>query len=153
MVGLRQTEDAVQEIFLELWRCAYRFDPGRASESTFVAMVARRRLIDRRRRLAREAEISFTPIEDLHLTDRAVENDRIGTQDEAARAAAALGTLRPEQQQVLRLSVFQGLSHQHIAESLQIPLGTVKTHIRRGLMRIRELLQTGGVSRSEGVSS
>ena len=57
-----------------------------------------------------------------------------------AAAARALETLRPDQQRVLRLSIYQGLSHEKIAESTGIPLGTVKTHVRRGLIRLREIL-------------
>ncbi len=60
--------------------------------------------------------------------------------EEAARAVAAIRELRPDQQAVLKLSVYEGWSHQRIAEELKMPLGTVKTHARRGLQRVREML-------------
>ncbi len=133
-----ESEDAVQDIFLDVWRSSARFDPSVASEATFVAMIARRRLIDRRRKAARhqppvEFDERFSPLDHQCLRE-------FDVADQAASAAAALETLRPEQQRVLRLSIFQGLSHERIAESTGLPLGTVKTHVRRGLIRLRELL-------------
>ena len=59
---------------------------------------------------------------------------------EAEQAAEAMRTLRPEQQQVLRLSIVEGMSHQEISEATGLPLGTVKTHARRGLLQVRELM-------------
>lgn len=140
--GAAECEDAVQEIFLDVWKSAGRFDPSVASEATFIAMIARRRLIDRRRRLSRRPEAAeftdrMSPVENECLRDFEVS-------EQAAAAAAALETLRPEQQRVLRLSIFQGLSHERIAESTGLPLGTVKTHVRRGLIRLREILTQGG---------
>lgn len=130
-------EDAVQEVFMELWRSAGRFDERIASEPTFVAMIARRRLIDRRRKALREkARETSAEVE-------AVEPSRqpsIEVGEEARRAAEAMQTLSPEQQRVLRLSIYQGLSHERIAASTGLPLGTVKTHIRRGLIQIRKAL-------------
>src|SRR5438105_2322200 len=61
--------------------------------------------------------------------------------DEARRARAALGQLRPEQRRVLELAIDRGLTHEEIARTTGLPLGTVKTHARRGLIRLRELLQ------------
>ena len=133
-------EDAVQEIFIDLWKSAARFDPGIASETAFIAMIARRRLIDRRRR--RQVRPAGQSIEDAHeqLPEWCTGLRSVETRDEAARAAAALRSLRPEVREVLELSIHQGLSHQEIADRTGAPLGTVKTHARRGLMRIRELL-------------
>jgi RNA polymerase sigma-70 factor (ECF subfamily) len=63
---------------------------------------------------------------------------------EAQQAAEAMRNLRPEQQQVLRLSIIQGMSHQEISEATGMPLGTVKTHARRGILQVREYLGLGG---------
>lgn len=134
-------EDAVQEVFIELWKNASRFDPTIASEKTFVAMIARRRLIDRRRRDARRLESDAVAIEDVTFTTEGEDGSRIELEDEAARAAAVLETFKPEQQTVLKLAVCCGWSHQLVAERLGLPLGTVKTHVRRGLLRIREELE------------
>jgi RNA polymerase sigma-70 factor (ECF subfamily) len=63
---------------------------------------------------------------------------------EAKQAAEAMNALRPEQRRVLQLSIYQGMSHQEIADAMGMPVGTVKSHARRGLMQIREVLGVGG---------
>jgi RNA polymerase sigma-70 factor, ECF subfamily len=127
-------EDAVQEIFLDLWKSAARFDPSIASETAFVATIARRRLIDRRRTRGRRP--ATEPISEV-VPDRATTPD---TCAEASQAARALERLRPEQRQVIVLSTYAGMSHGEIAERTGMPLGTVKAHARRGLMSIRAAL-------------
>ena len=129
-------EDAVQDVFIELWKNAARFDPQRASEPTYVTMIARRRLIDRKRRSAR-----VPAAQPLAEEPRAVERtERFEVEDEAARATAALNELRDEERWVIQLAVYNGLTHEEIAAATGLPVGTVKTHIRRGLMRVRERL-------------
>lgn len=134
-------EDAVQEVFIELWKHASRFDPTVASETTFVAMIARRRLIDIRRRMARRPADGGVPVEDLSL-EAPGRIAQAEINDDAAQAAAAMELLRPDQRRVLRLAVCEGWPHQVIADRLGMPLGTVKTHVRRGLIKIREELDT-----------
>lgn len=136
--GADEAEDAVQEIFLDLWRSAARFDPAVASETTFVALIARRRLVDRRRRSKRAPQTESladapTPIELGAAT-------RVEDCAEASIAAQALAQLRPEQRLVLVLSTCHGLTYEEIATAVQMPLGTVKAHARRGLLRVREIL-------------
>jgi RNA polymerase sigma-70 factor (ECF subfamily) len=141
-------EDAVQEIFIDIWKNAARFDAALASETTFVAMIARRRLIDRIRKVTRQPNIdSFEDIlvEPSESSDRKIQ---IGV--EARQAAEALKELRSEQRQILHLSIIQGFSHQEIADALEMPLGTVKTHARRGLLRVREIL---GLENKQEVSA
>ncbi|HNO78307.1 MAG TPA: sigma-70 family RNA polymerase sigma factor [Phycisphaerae bacterium] len=135
-----EAEDAVQEVFIEIWKNAARFDPTVASETTFVAMIARRRLIDRRRRDARRPVNESTPVDELSIPSPNT-LDEIDIRDEAAHAASALGRLKPDQRRVLKLAVCQGWPHQLIADRLGMPLGTVKTHVRRGLIKLREELQ------------
>ncbi|MBL9118451.1 MAG: sigma-70 family RNA polymerase sigma factor [Phycisphaerae bacterium] len=138
-------EDAVQEIFAELWRVADRFDPAIASARSFVATIARRRLIDRgrvRQRMNRDAQgtlpeevggFGATPLERL-------------ARDERARTAMQeFGRLRSEQQKVIRLAVHEDWTHERIAEHLAMPVGTVKTHLRRGLLQLRDRLTARGV--------
>lgn len=139
-----EAEDAVQEIFLDVWKSAPRYDPAVASEATFIAMIARRRLIDRRRRASRQPDAE-TIARNLPQIEQ-VPGRQTELTEEAGTAARALESLRPEQQRVLRLSIYQGLSHEKIAEATGLPLGTVKTHVRRGLIRIREILSGSGAS-------
>lgn len=137
-----EAEDAVQEIFAEIWRNGAKFDPGIASDTAFIATIARRRLIDRRRRLGGRPQPQ-TIIADEALPPATAE-PKAELGEEATKAAKALQLLSPEQQRVLRLSVYEGLSHESIARSTGLPLGTVKTHARRGLMRLREMLNGNG---------
>ena len=141
--GDADAEDAVQEIFVNLWRSADRFDPAVASEATFVAMIARRRLIDRNR--ARSRQVAAEAIQNAADTTASGASAGLET-DEADRAARALTSLSTEQQRVLRLSVYRGLSHEQISQATGLPLGTVKTHIRRGLIKVRELLDRAPVA-------
>ncbi len=137
-----EAEDAVQEIFIDVWRSAGRFDPSIASETTFIAMIARRRLIDRGRRRARRPEVAAIP-ETIESDGPAFDPAEV---EEAAKAAlSAMERLRPEQRKVLELSIQFGRSHEQIAGTTGLPLGTVKTHARRGLIRLREILAEEGI--------
>jgi RNA polymerase sigma factor (sigma-70 family) len=133
---LADAEDAVQEIFLDLWKSAARFDPSIASEATFIAMIARRRLIDRRRTRRRRPETEQLP----ELPAIASDSMQPDATTEARKAARALDQLRPEQRQVIVLSTCHGMSHGEISAQTGMPLGTVKAHARRGLMMIRAAL-------------
>jgi len=131
-------EDAVQEIFVDVWKNAGRFDETKSSETTFIAMIARRRLIDKIRYSTRR--ISADSLDDVLLEPFTRADKTLEISVEAEQAAEAMRKLRPEQQQVLRLSIVQGMSHQEISQATGMPLGTVKTHARRGLLHVRELM-------------
>jgi RNA polymerase sigma-70 factor (ECF subfamily) len=139
-------EDAVQEIFIDLWKSAARFDASIASETTFVAMIARRRLIDRGRRKMRRPEV---PQIAETVEDRRDRVDGTELSEQQRLAQRAFEQLRPEQQQVLQLAIHHGCSHEQIATATGMPLGTVKTHARRGLIKIRLLLEQQGVLSTE----
>lgn len=148
-----EAEDAVQEVFIGLWKNAARYDPSVASETTFITMIARRRLIDRWRKTGRRPNGDAADVDDVPIHAEADEHHPVELAEEAARATEAIKQLRPEQQEVLNLAVCQGWSHQLIADRLCLPLGTVKTHVRRGLMRVRELLEAdAGTGPEEAVS-
>jgi RNA polymerase sigma factor (sigma-70 family) len=139
--SVTDAEDAVQEIFVDLWRSAPRYDHSVSSEVTFVAMIARRRLIDRRRRRQRRPDTE--PLPEGAGMFAGPEHAQMELCGEAAIASKAIAELRPEQREVLILSTYHGLSHEEISEALGMPLGTVKAHARRGLLRVRELLLSG----------
>jgi RNA polymerase sigma-70 factor (ECF subfamily) len=138
-------EDAVQEIFIDIWKNAGRFDDTQASEATFIAMIAKRRLIDRIRFMKRR--IVPESIEDMLSEPAGRDLDKMQYGVEANEAAKALETLRPEQRQVLVLSIVKGMSHKEISEATGMPLGTVKTHARRGLMEVRAFLGLGNTAK------
>lgn len=133
-----EAEDAVQEIFIDVWKNAARFDETQSSETTFVAMIARRRLIDRLRKNNRQ--LNTDSLDDILTEPSSGRDNDLQVCVEAKEAAAAMKNLRPEQRQILHLSIVQGFSHQEIADALKMPLGTVKTHARRGLIQVREFL-------------
>ncbi len=141
--GMADAEDAVQDVFLDLWKSAAKFDPNVGSEITFVATIARRRLIDRRRQRQRRPETEALP--ESRSEVGATSSNSPGSVPpemgaEAALAARALDQLRPEQREVLVLTACHGLSHEEVATKTGMPLGTVKAHARRGLIRMREVL-------------
>jgi RNA polymerase sigma-70 factor (ECF subfamily) len=131
-------EDAVQEIFLDLWRYARRYDPTKGSEKVFVAVLARRRLIDRVRQTQRRLAVE-EPLETGHLSQ--LSSSAPAEQDaEIAEARWLLEQLPALHQEAIALSLLGGLSHGEIALRLGWPLGTVKTVIRRGILRMKELM-------------
>ena len=144
-------EDIVQEIFIQIWKSAERYDPDLSSERTWIATIARRRLIDVRRKQG-----SALPLQELQTDAIGLEDagEAAAILDEEARAArGALSRLAPEQQRMVSLSVLDGLSHSQIAEHTGLPLGTVKTHVRSGLARLRGLLGAAGPRGGKGVRS
>ncbi len=146
-------EDAVQEIFVSVWKNASRFDPDKGSEVTFIATIARRRLIDRMRHAGRRP----TPAGIDAGGGQAVSEDTVGApaelREEVQIASRAMAELSEDQRRVLQMSIGHGLSHEKIAEATGIPLGTVKTHIRRGLIRVRGLLEEHRERTGRGVQA
>ena len=131
-------DDFVQDIFIELWKSAGRYDPKQASETTFVAMIGKRRLIDRLRRTQRRPRTQEI-VPDLHDADDG-EHEHLEAKVGLSVAQKALGVLRPQERSVVLMSAYHGMSHGQISEHTGLPLGTVKTYIRRGLMRVKEAL-------------
>lgn len=137
-----EAEDAVQEIMVEVWKSVRqgRYDASKGSETTFVATIARRRLIDRlRRRRLKTSELAMDVASPKAATTPADE-----LTEEARAASEVLERLSEAQQTAIRMAVLHGLTHEEVAEATGMPLGTVKTHIRRGLIKMREMLAAAG---------
>lgn len=133
-----EAEDLVQEVFTAVWRSAKRFESDKWSELAFIATIARRRMIDWGRRRGRRPQMQSLQ-EPSEICSRD-ESSAPELADEMTRVRAALERLRPEQRQVLELCLMHGLTRHEVAERTGLALGTVKSHARRGLMRVRELL-------------
>ena len=136
-----EAEDAVQEIFLALWQSACRFDANKGSEITFIATIARRRLIDGLRKNNKHKILQS--IDDSISNDVFQQKSNLEKNAELSLAIGILETLEKKDQELLSLSIYQGYSHVEIAKLLNLPLGTVKTKIRRNLMKIREKIKGG----------
>lgn len=131
-------EEAVQEIFLDVWRHAGRFDPAASSETTFVAMIARRRLSDRHRRRQSRVQPGPLPMPSSIPDTGPFRLDRC---DDVELVVSLLGQLRPEERRVLELAIGEGRTQAQVGAELGIPLGTVKSLARRGLLKLRHLVE------------
>lgn len=138
-------EDAVQEAFLGIWQAAAKFAPEKGSEITFITMIVRRRLIDRHRKRGRQVETAS--LESQPVAAQENHTERVAISEEAALVRKRMASLRPAERRVLELAISEGMSHSEIAESTSMPLGTVKTHARRGLIRLREMLGADSANR------
>ena len=129
-------EDAVQEVFIAIWKAAEKFDHTKASEVTFISIIARRRFIDYLRKVSKHRNLqSIDEDNGQELFKESILNESTDLQ----LIKDAIGTLEIEDQELLKLSIYQGYSHSEIAKLLNIPLGTVKTRIRRNLIKLKGL--------------
>lgn len=133
------SEEVTQEVFLEIWKTAERFDPERAKASTWAITLARRRAVDRVRheqsQRNRADDLSHQPV------GKSVgPEDTVVSSLDTERVTRALAQLPDDQREVIRLAFIEGLAHGAIAEQLDLPLGTVKGRVRGGLRRLRGLI-------------
>ncbi len=148
IVGQRaDAEEIVVEAFAQAWRDASRFEAGRGSVAGWLTMIARSRALDLVRARARRERITATAAADRPDRSPAMgdfHSDPSRAVDHAerrVRVREALDSLSPPQRQAIELAFFEGLSQSEIAERLQEPLGTVKTRVRLGMQKLRELLR------------
>ncbi|UCG71760.1 MAG: sigma-70 family RNA polymerase sigma factor [Chromatiales bacterium] len=134
-----EAEDAVQEIFIEIWNNAGRYDRNVASEVAFISTITRRRLIDRLRQFNRRPGMESID-EQVGASQPAVPTT-LDDDAEVAQVERVLSDMDPKHREILSMSLYEGYSHSEIAETLEMPLGTVKTRVRRGLMHVREQLK------------
>ena len=128
-------EDIVQETFTDLWKSAKRYNPAIATESTFVGLLARRRAIDFARKENRRPQ--FEPLPDADSLPHASIESSAALRCESKDVRAALKELPEETQQIFSLHFDEGMTHPEIVEKTGLPLGTVKTRLRRGLIDLR----------------
>jgi RNA polymerase sigma-70 factor (ECF subfamily) len=138
-IGL--AEEATMDVYLQIWRQARSYEPARGNPSAWLLRMARSRAIDllrreaRKKRLEESLEAASWMAASTHDPEKASLLD-----EEQRRAREALAKLNPEQREVIEIAYFAGLSHSEIAELLGLPLGTIKTRIRSGMMKLRESL-------------
>jgi RNA polymerase sigma-70 factor, ECF subfamily len=135
-------EEVVQDVFLQLWRNAARYDTRRGPFVPWLMALARNRALDQlrlkgeRQRRREDQTGELPPVIEVPQFEQALDEKR-----RAERVRALMGSLNPQQKKAIELAYFEGLSHTEIAESLKEPLGTVKSWIRNGLLRLKEGLR------------
>ena len=135
---VEEAEDVLQEVFLQVWRAPERFEPSRGSALTWILILSRSRAIDRLRALRRRGRDRNVDISQCSIaSDQDLQRDAESAQ-EGARVRRVLAALPAEQRRALELAYFGGFTQTEIAEITHAPLGTVKTRLRQGMMKLRE---------------
>jgi RNA polymerase sigma-70 factor (ECF subfamily) len=156
MLGRESAQELVQDVFLKLWRQpeSYRRERGRFG-SWFLSVV-HHRAIDELRRRRRQAESERSAGEEVERWLKQTPDPKPSVETQAARDSRraalieALRTLPAQQREVLWLAYFDGLTQAEMSQRLKIPLGTVKTRVRLGLEKLKESLESRGITRWEG---
>lgn len=135
-----RAEEVVQDAMVEVWRRATRFDAGQGTVRSWVLMITHRRAVDRVRseQARRDREDRVASREHQRPSD--VVSEAVEHRFERQRVGRALDGLTPLQREAVELAYYSGLTHQEIAEVLDAPLGTIKTRIRDGMIRVRDSL-------------
>lgn len=136
-----EAEEVATDVFLQVWRDAARFDAARGSAIAWLLLLTRSRAIDRlrSRKTARQAERSLEFAESV--PDECHDpGERSWISQQGSLVRRSLADLPAEQRAALELAYFEGLTHPEIAERLQVPVGTAKTRIRLGMLKLRDAL-------------
>lgn len=138
-----QAEEVAQEAFLEIWRTASRYDPDRGSPLSWLMTITHRKAVDR----VRSAEAATRRDQGYHHQNQPVPHDATAEAAhaslEAHRVRHALQSLTAVQREALELAYFGGYTHTEVASMLELPVGTAKTRIRDGLIRLRDTMGVG----------
>ena len=135
------SEEVILDVYQQVWKAADRYDPARGTVLAWLAVITRRRAIDRVRQsnVRRTRELPVEAAEDAASEHPAPETETI-LEQRRRLIRAAMGTLAPEQRAPIELAFFSGMSHSEVAEALGAPLGTIKTRIRMGMQKLRKAL-------------
>lgn len=140
LIERQESEDVLQDVYLSIWRKAATFDATKASPITWAAAIARNRAIDRLRARPPRAHVPVEAAFDLADDGPPADAGLIHDQD-AQRLAAALATLEPRHAAAIRACYFDGVTYDELAAREQVPVGTLKSWVRRGLMRMRDQME------------
>ncbi len=139
----QEAEDVVQEVFMHLWRNASSYDQQRGSLSTWIGMIARSRSIDKLRSLKARRILDSNNEEFENLSEQLPDtDDSLKNMENRLLVRKAFGSLAVEQRIAIEMAYYEGMSQSEIAKALQEPLGTIKTRIRSGLMKLKQVLGT-----------
>ncbi|RFC62084.1 sigma-70 family RNA polymerase sigma factor [Fulvimarina endophytica] len=135
----REAEDVLQDVYLSVWMKAADFDPGRASPITWLATIARNRSIDRVRQIGRRDERDIETALDVP-DDQPDAFQVLTARDDHDRLVACIGELDERTSHAIRTAFFAGRTYQELADTAEVPLGTMKSVIRRGLIKLKGCL-------------
>ena len=140
LVDHAQSEEVTQEVFLEIWQNASRYEPSKGGASTWILTMAHRRAVDRIRssQSGRDRDVKIG-IRD-YISDYDNVADTVETTIEHERVKEAMSQLTELQRQAVTLAYYGGYSHSEVAAMLSVPIGTVKTRLRDGMIRLRDEL-------------
>jgi RNA polymerase sigma-70 factor (ECF subfamily) len=138
-----QAEEVSQEAFLEIWRTAGRFDVGRGSAVSWILTITHRKAVDRVRSAEASSRRDTTYHRESFTPDHDSTSDEAQASLEARRVRQALNSLTDVQREALELAYFSGYTHTEVASMLDLPVGTAKTRIRDGLIRLRDTMGVG----------
>ena len=135
-----EAEDVLQEVYLTVWRRGSSFDPSRASPITWLATLARNRSIDR---LRARPNIKAVDVEDAAEVEDHSKSapELIDASDEAKRLDGCLGQLEGQHASAIRTAFFDGVTYEVLAQRAGVPLGTMKSWVRRSLLKLRSCLE------------
>jgi RNA polymerase sigma-70 factor (ECF subfamily) len=134
-----QSEEVAQEVLVDVWRTASRYEPGRGSAMSWVMMLAHRRAVDRVRSAQASAEREQRAGREAGPAyDEVAENVQVNLEREQVRRC--LSTLTETQRESITLAYYAGYTYREVGELLKVPLGTIKTRMRDGLIRLRDCL-------------
>jgi len=138
-----QSEEVAQEVLLEVWRSASRFDPVKGSATTWVMMIAHRRAIDRVRSASAEAQRDHKSAAAAAVLSPDEVADAVEASLDRERVRRCLNSLTELQRESITLAYYGGYTYRQVAGLLNVALGTIKTRIRDGLIRMRDCLGVG----------
>lgn len=135
------SQDTVQEVMTELWRTSPRFDPERGNAVSWILTLAHRRAVDavRREQSARDRADTVGRREDATRPFDDV-SEAVTVADEHEQIRTALDVLTDLQRQAIELAYFEGMTYREVAQDLGVPLGTIKTRMRDGMIRLRDTM-------------
>ena len=136
-------EEVTQEAYIDAWRASTRFDPARGSAAGWLLTIVHRKAVDRVRSVESATIRDETWQRETRPIDHDETSDAAHSSLEAARVRGAVATLTDVQREAVELTYFGGYTHTEVATMLDVPLGTAKTRIRDGLIRLRDLMGVG----------
>jgi RNA polymerase sigma-70 factor, ECF subfamily len=136
-----EAEDLTQEVFLAFWRGVDKYDVDRGTLVVFLLTITRSRALNRLKQQGSQQNLSQRVGNYLPRTDRNPGIESVSLTELRERMSLALGQLPAAQKQVLEMGYYQDKSQSEIAQELDLPLGTVKTRSRQGLLKLRQFLQ------------